>query len=150
MSQWFCSDLSWAAHKSADPCESAVRATKVIIEGASKMVAIDTEMSSDSRKSLNHRAPSLIFESRYQSRYQDCDLKILGSSLNIRAQDFRVLIPVSMSRLRFQKSWFQSRYLDSTIKSLNFSLDVHTWLMNFQPLSKPWDWLFKAKNTRKG
>ncbi len=83
-------------------------------------------MSSDSRESLDHRDPPLFFESRYQSRYQDCDLKSLDSSLDIKTQDFRVSIPVSISRLKFQKSRFQSRYQDSTIKSLDFSLDVQT------------------------
>ena len=110
-------------------------------------------MSSDSGESLDHSDPPLFFESRYQSRYQsqyqDCDLKSLDSSLKIKTQDFRVLIPVSISRLKFQKSRFQSRYQDSTMESLNFSLDVQTWLMNLQPLSKPWHWLCKAKNTRK-
>ena len=66
------------------------------------------EMSSDSRESLDHRDPPLFFESQYQSRYQDRDLKSLDSSLDIKTQDLRVLIPVSISRLKFQKSWFQS------------------------------------------
>ena len=70
----------------------------------------EPEMSSDYRKSLNHSDPPLFFESWYQSRYQDCDLKSLDSSLDIKTQDFRVFIPVSISRLKFQKSWFQSRY----------------------------------------
>jgi hypothetical protein len=74
-------------------------------------------------------------KSRFQSRYQD--------------SNFRVSIPVSISRLKFQKSRFQSQYQDSTMESLNFSLDVQTWLLNLQPLSKPWPWLCKAKNTRK-
>ena len=81
-------------------------------------------MSSDSRESLDHRDPTLFFESRYQSRYQDCDLKSLDSSLDIKTQDLKVSIPVLISRLKFQKSQFQSRYQDSTIKSLDFSLDV--------------------------
>ena len=83
-------------------------------------------MSSDSRESLDHRDPPLFFESRYQSRYQDCDFKSLDSSLDIKTQDFKVSIPVSISRLKFQKSRFQFQYPDSTIKSLDFSLDVQT------------------------
>ena len=69
--------------------------------GASKSKA---EMSSDSRESLDHRDPPLFFESRYQSRYQDRDLKSLDSSLDIKTQDLIVSIPVSISRLKFQKS----------------------------------------------
>ena len=85
-----------------------------------------SEMSSDSRESLDHRGPPLFFESWYQSRYQDHDLKILNSRLDIKTQDLIVSIPVSISRLKFQKSRFQSRYQDSTIKSLNSSLDIQT------------------------
>ena len=81
-------------------------------------------MNSDSRESFDHRDPPLFFESRYQSQYQDRDLKSLDSSLDIKTKDLIVSIPVSISRLKFQKSWFQSRYQDSTIKSLNSSLDI--------------------------
>ena len=83
-------------------------------------------MSSDSRESLNHRYPPLFFGSWYQSRYQDRDLKSLDSSLDIKTLDLIVSIPVSISRLKFQKSRFLSRYQDSTIKSLNSSLDIQT------------------------
>ena len=93
-------------------------------------------MSSDSRESLDHSDPPLFFESWYQSQYQDCDVKSLDSSLDIKTQDFRVSIPVSISRLKFQKSRFQSRYQDSTMESLNFNLDVQTWLLNLQPYIK--------------
>ena len=89
-----------------------------------------SEMSSDSCEGLDHSDPPLFFESRYRSQYQDCDLKSPDSSLNIKTQDFSVSIPVSISRLKYQKSWFQSRYHDSTMESLNFSLDVQTWLLN--------------------
>ena len=80
-----------------------------------------SEMSSDSRESLNHRDPFPICESQYRSRYQDCDPKSLYSSLNIKTQDLRVLFPalikthvskVSISILisgpKCQKSQFQS------------------------------------------
>ena len=99
------------------------------------------------RESRSQWSP-LFFESQYQSRYQDCDLNSLDSSLDIKTQDFRVSIPVLISRLKFQKSRFQTRYQDSTMESLNLSLNVQTWLLNLQPLSKPWHWLCKAKNTR--
>ena len=39
---------------------------------------------------------------------------------------FLVLIPVSISRLWSQKSWFQSRYQDSRFQSLASSLDIKT------------------------
>ena len=51
-------------------------------------------------------------------------LKSLDSSLNIKTQDWRVSIPVSISRLKFQKSRFQSRYQDSTFESLDSRLHI--------------------------
>ena len=60
---------------------------------------LGAEMSSDSRRSLDHRDPPLLFESQFQSRYQDCYLKSLDSSLDIKTQDFGVSISVSISRL---------------------------------------------------
>ena len=85
-----------------------------------------SEMSSDSRESLDHRDPPCFLS--------------LDTSLDIKTVILKVLIPVSISRLnisesqfqsryqrlKFQKSQFQSRYQDSTIKSLEFSLDVQT------------------------
>ena len=82
------------------------------------------EMSSDSRKSLNHRDPPLFLDSRYQSQYQDCYLKSLNSCLDIKIQDFKVSIPVSISRLKLQKSWFQSWFQDATLTSLASSLNI--------------------------
>ena len=52
-----------------------------------------------------------------------CDLKSLDSSLNIKTQVLRALIPVSISRIKFQNYWFQSQYQDSYIKSFFF----HSW-----------------------
>ena len=79
-----------------------------------------SEMSSDSRESLDHRDPPLFSESRYQSRYQDRDLKSLDSSLDIKTQDCRVSIPVSITRFKLQKSRFQSQYLDLTLEFPTF------------------------------
>ena len=81
-------------------------------------------MSSDPRESLDQRDPPLFLESQYQSWYQDCDLKSLDSSLNIKTQVLKVSIPVSISRLTFQKSWLQSWCQDSTFKSLDSSLNI--------------------------
>ena len=83
-------------------------------------IATTTEMSSDSRESLNHRDPPLFSESRYQSQYQDRDLKSLDSSLDIKTQDWKVSIPVSITRFKFQKSRFQSQYLDLTLEFPTF------------------------------
>ena len=69
-------------------------------------------MSSDSRESLDYREPFPI----YESRYQDCDPKSLDSSPNIKTQDLRVLIQVSMSSLKRQKSQFQSPFQDFDLK----------------------------------
>ena len=85
-------------------------------------VNVLSKLSSDSRESLNHRDPFRFLESWYQSRYQDCNSKSLDSSLNIKTQDLRVLIPVLMSKLKFHKSLFQSWYQDWSFKSF------HVWI----------------------
>ena len=68
-------------------------------------VNVLSKLSSDSRESLNHRDPFRFLESWYQSRYQDCNSKSLDSSLDIKTQYLRVLIPFSILRLKIWKSW---------------------------------------------
>ena len=86
-----------------------------------------------------------IFESQYQSTYQDCNSKSLDSSLDIKTQDLRVLNPFSMSRLKIWESWFQSWYQYYTFKSLNSSSTyklstLHFWcsLLIFIPSDSSW------------
>ena len=79
-----------------------------------------------SRKSRSQGSPPIFLSLDTSLNIKTVISKNLDSSLDIKTQDFRVSIPVSISRLKFQKSWFQSRYKDSTIKSLDFSLDVQT------------------------
>ena len=62
-----------------------------------------TEISSDSCENLNYRdPPSFLVSIPYQSWYQDRDLKSLDSSLNIKTQNLRVSISVSILRQQFQ------------------------------------------------
>ena len=122
---WFIHSLShWVINSSQSSRRHKSQTVRAFLGVCS--LSTMSEMSSDSRESLDHRDPPLFFESWYQSRYQDCDLKSLDSSLDIKTQDLIVSIPVSISRLKFHKSQFQSRYQDSTIKSLNSSLNIQT------------------------
>ena len=59
-----------------------------------------------------------VQKSRFQSWYQDSRFESLNSSLDIKTQFSKVLIPVSISRLRFKKSWIQPQYQDSNFKIL--------------------------------
>ena len=73
------------------------------------------EMCSDSRESLDHSDPPCFFS--------------LDTSLDIKTVISKVLIPVSISRLKISESRFQSRYQDSNFKSLDdSSLNIKTQL----------------------
>ena len=60
-------------------------------------------MSSESCESLDQRDPFRFLESQYQSQCQDRNSKSLNSSLNIKTQDLRVLIPVWISFSNYKK-----------------------------------------------
>ena len=77
----------------------------------------------DSRESLNHRDPP-----GFLSLDTSLDIK----SLDIKTQDLKVSIPLSISRLKLQKSWFQSQYQDSTFNSLNSSLVIKNQVPKFK------------------
>ena len=97
------------------PMQRAVSSSSVkrrnVLKFIYKVSRIETEMSSDSRQSLNHRdPPPPVFESQYQSQYQDCELQSLDTSLDIKTHKFQ--------------SKFQSQYQDSNFKSLDLSLNI--------------------------
>ena len=64
----------------------------------------------------------------------------LDTSLDIQTVILKVLIPVSISRLKIWESQFQSQYQDSGFKRLDSSLHLMTLVLNFQYLSNHWDW----------
>ena len=69
-------------------------------------------MCSDSHKSLDHRDPLLFLS--------------LNTSIDIETVISKVLIPVSILRLKIGESQFQFQYQHSNVKSLDSSLNIKT------------------------
>ena len=73
-------------------------------------------MSSDSRKSLDHRDPLWLLSLNTSLDIETVILKVLIPVFDMKTQYLKVLNPVLISWLTFLKSLFQSQYCDLSLK----------------------------------